>query len=176
MYFTSDLHLGHKKMLEVRPFDTIEEHDDHIIGQLKKINPRSEIWILGDISCGAEEYALERLGEVPARMHLVSGNHDSVWPGHRGAHRQQIKFLQVFDSVQSTARVDFGGRKVMLHHIPETRDLPSHKGQGHLHGHTHSTRKITYFNSVNVALEAWDYRVARQEEIVKQFEISDLIF
>lgn len=170
MYFTSDLHLGHKKMLEVRPFYTMEGHDDFIIGELKKINPKSEIWILGDISCGKEDYALERLSEVPARMHLVSGNHDSVWPLHRNAHRQQRKFLEVFETVQSIARVNFDGRKVILNHLPNK--TPSNTKEALLHGHTHSKQKITYFNTVNVALEAWNYRPVKAEEIAEQLKIS----
>lgn len=174
MYFTSDLHLGHKKMLEVRPFSTMLEHDDYIINQLKKVNPKSEIWILGDISCGEEDYALDRLSNVPATLHLVSGNHDSVFPYHRNAHKQQKKFLEVFESVQSVARVHFGGRKVMLHHIPGP--LPTYRGEGMLHGHTHSESKITYFNSVNVALEAWNYRLVTAAEIIEQFEFSDSIY
>lgn len=175
MYFSSDLHLGHKKMLEVRPFDTMMEHDDYIIAQLKKVNPESEIWILGDIACGEEDYALDRLANIPAKMHLVSGNHDSVWPYHRNAHRQQRKFLEVFESVQSMARVNFGGKKVMLYHTPHgSHKTPTHLGEGMLHGHTHSEEKITYFNTVNVALEAWDYRPASAAEIDKQFQISSI--
>lgn len=172
MYFTSDLHLGHKKMLEVRPFDTMLEHDDYIINQLKKVNPRSEIWILGDIACGEEDYALDRLSNVPATLHLVSGNHDSVFPYHRNAHKQQKKFLEVFESVQSIARVHFGGRKVMLHHLPGP--TPISRTEAMLHGHTHSKDKITYFNSVNVAVEAWNYKPVKAEEITRQFEISEI--
>lgn len=171
MYFTSDLHLGHKKMLEVRPFRTMLEHDDYIIDQLKKVNPKSEIWILGDISCGEEDYALDRLANIPATLHLVSGNHDSVFPYHRNAHKQQKKFLEVFESVQSVARVHFGGRKVMLHHFPGPTSIS--RTEALLHGHTHSRDKITGFNSVNVALEAWDYKPATAAEITEQFTISE---
>lgn len=43
IFFTADLHLGHKKILELqkedRPFSTIEEHDEEIIkgGTLKSL-------------------------------------------------------------------------------------------------------------------------------------------
>lgn len=176
MYFTSDLHLGHKKMLESRPFGSMEEHDDFLISQLKRVNPKSEIWILGDISCGKEDYALGRLSEVEATLHLVSGNHDSVWPLHRNAHKQQRKFLEVFDTVQSMARVHFGGRKVMLNHTPYGSKTPGDRSEGLLHGHTHSEVKITYFNMINVAPEAWDYKLATPAEISTQFDISDLYY
>lgn len=165
MYFTSDLHLGHKKMLEARPFHSMKAHDDLIIGQLKAVNPKSEIWILGDISCGEEEYALERLSEVPAKMHLVSGNHDSVWPYHRNAHNKQRKFLEVFESVSYMARVHIGGRKVFLHHDWHDKTMPDSDGVAMLHGHTHSSKKLTSYNVVNMCPEAWEYRVASAAEV-----------
>lgn len=170
MYFTSDLHLGHKKMLEVRPFDTMEQHDDHFINELKKINPKSEIWILGDIACGQEDYALERLSEVPAKMHLVSGNHDSVWPYHRNAHNKQKNFLEVFESVSYMARVHFGGRKVFLHHDWIGKIMPTSDDTAILHGHTHSSDRWTGYNTINMCPEAWDYRVASAAEVAKAID------
>lgn len=172
MYFTSDLHLGHKKMLEVRPFNSIEDHDEHIIKQLKKINSNSEVWILGDVSCGKEDYALERLSEIDATLHLVSGNHDSVWPYHRNAHKSQRKFLEVFETVSSMARVQIGGKKVYLHHTHYGVKLPDNSTVAMLHGHTHSQVRITDYNIVNVAPEAWDYQVVSANDIEKEFSQS----
>lgn len=176
MYFTSDLHLGHKKVLEVRPFDTVEEHDDHFIAELKKVNPKSEIWILGDISCGKEEYALERLKEVPAKMHLVSGNHDSVWPYHRNSHNKQKKFFEVFESVSYMARVHFGGKKVFLYHDFYGKTIPTRENEGLLHGHTHSGVVLTDYNTINMCPEAWNYQVVSANEINTMMETSQALF
>lgn len=170
MYFTSDLHLGHKKMLEARPFDSMEEHDDHFINELKKVNAKAEIWILGDIACGQEDYALERLSEVPAKMHLVSGNHDSVWPYHRNAHNKQQKFLEVFESVSYMARVHIGGRKVFLHHDWHGKIMPTSDDTAILHGHTHSSDRWTSYNTINMCPEGWDYRVASAAEVSKAID------
>lgn len=52
VFFTSDLHLGHKNILSIRPqFDNIEDHDDFLIERWnKKVKKKDDVYILGDLS------------------------------------------------------------------------------------------------------------------------------
>lgn len=154
VYFTSDLHLGHLKVVETRGHATSEQHTDAILDQLLPLPPGSQLWILGDLSVGgraAEYYALEILrmvAEQGIELHLIAGNHDSVHPMHRDAHRHQRRFLDVFTSVQAFARRRIAGQQVLLSHFPYNGDHTETERHGQyrlrnekgwlLHGHTHS--------------------------------------
>lgn len=53
IYFTADLHLGHKNIIEYsnRPFHSIQEMDDCLINNWNNtINDSDEIYILGDLT------------------------------------------------------------------------------------------------------------------------------
>jgi len=71
------------------------------------------VWVLGDLAVtssprGIDE-VLAKIAELPGSKQLIAGNHDPVHPMHRGAHRWQRRYLEVFESVQA-----FGRRKVGL--------------------------------------------------------------
>ena len=118
-WFTSDLHLGHPFVAELRGFDDVEEHDRVILNNLRdSVRPGDTLWVLGDISSGwrpQEERALELLDDLltplrqasePLHVHLISGNHDSCHSLHEKAYERQARFLEVFDSVQDQHRVE----------------------------------------------------------------------
>ena len=82
VYFTSDLHLGHSKVLPIRPMfhGDIEAHDEYLISMFnQRVRNKDEVYILGDLcfrSTKPVEYYLERLH---GRKHLIVGNHDISW-------------------------------------------------------------------------------------------------
>lgn len=162
-YWIADLHLGHAKVAELRGFtqdvgkfddQPLYRHDETIMQQLRALSANDEVWVLGDISSGrpeAEERALLMLSFIPASLHLIAGNHDSVSSTHRHGYRQQRRFLEVFDSVQQFGRVRLHGRDVLMSHYPYARSGDGHgrgvaryaeyrlpdEGLPLIHGHTH---------------------------------------
>lgn len=159
VWFTSDLHLGHAKIAEHRGHTDTDSHDAAVISAIHAdVRKGDQLWILGDISSGGstgERHALDVL-EVLARgieLHLIAGNHDSVHPMHRDAHKHQRRFLDVFASVQPFARRRIAGHQVLLSHFPYSGDhTPEDRATQYrlrdeglwlLHGHTHSHRKVT---------------------------------
>ena len=80
VYVISDLHLGHKNILNFEPNyrfgDTVEEHDHILIERIKSVvkSRRDRLIILGDI-CMKEEL-MPMLDEIPGEKILVRGNHD----------------------------------------------------------------------------------------------------
>lgn len=114
-WFTSDLHLGHPFVAELRGYGTsgeidadVERHDATILNNLTSaLAPGDTLWVLGDISSGwgpQEERALDLLAQaisgLDVTVHLISGNHDSCHPLHANSADRQRRFLEVFDSVQ----------------------------------------------------------------------------
>lgn len=169
-YWIADLHLGHEKVAKIRGFDTVEEHDLRIMGQLAGLKHGDEVWVLGDISSGRpedEEYALGVLQLIKknhgVKFHLIAGNHDSVSSIHRTGYKKQREWLEVFESVQQFGRVKLAGHHVLMSHYPYARsgDGPG-RGEGRynefrlpdagaplIHGHTH---QITQHIEVGITL------------------------
>lgn len=183
-WFTSDLHLGHPFVAELRGFADVEEHDRVILNNLRaNVRAGDTLWVLGDISSGwrpQEERALDLLGELFAELgqssagqsgdrvqvHLISGNHDSSHSLHEDAYLRQPRFLEVFDSVQDQQIMRWQDQDVWLSHFPrpgfEHEGMESRFDELRLtvpllvHGHLHSGFPVTDPGQVDVGVEAWD--------------------
>ena len=178
LYLTSDPHLGHAKVAELRGYANAETHDLAVMhSYAETLTPNDDLWILGDISSGSstgERHALATLAqlaeETGARLHLVAGNHDSCSPIHRNAWRRHAVFLAVFESVQSLARRRGPDRRdVLMSHYPypAAGDGPHRPGARYqyarvpdgpawlLHGHTHQPERLSGPRSIHVGWDAW---------------------
>ncbi len=178
-WICSDLHLGHKFVAELRGFETTAEHDAEIIGNLRRARPGDQVWILGDISSGSssgERHALQLLDEFAAErgvtLHLIAGNHDTVNPYHRDAHKRFKTFTDVFTTVQPFARRRANGINVWLSHFPWHGAGDRGEGERYseirlhdngrdflVHGHLHGARgRWTGDRSIDVGLENTGFR------------------
>lgn len=159
IYYTSDVHFGHKRVSEIRGFETTEKHDQHIIDEWNRVVKKNDIvYVLGDIAVGAHKYALDILKDLPGRKHLISGNHDIVHPYHsRGQSKnEQQQWLSTFETIQPFLLRKSGGQKFLMSHFPypEAGDGFSREGSRYdqfrlpdmglplLHGHTHGKETI----------------------------------
>lgn len=189
VWFTSDLHLSHRKVAETRGFGVDTElHDRAVMANLyDTVRRGDQLWILGDLSSGSsrsEAHALSLLdtfrGDRRVELHLVSGNHDSVHPSHRGAYKKQREFLEVFTSVQPFSRRRIENVNVWMSHFPwrgygdrgpgveryaECRLNNVDPEAWLLHGHTHFTDRLSSRNSVNIGVDAWELCPANIEDI-----------
>lgn len=179
VYYTSDLHFGHKLVSELRGFDTPEEHDYHIADTWNKIiTKRDVVYVLGDLSLRGGTYALDIVESLPGRKHFISGNHDMIHPMHeRGQSRKEMdKWLNVFESVQPFLRRKLAGQAVLLSHFPYASFGDGERGGSRydeyrmtdvglplLHGHTHG-KETMHDNMLHVGWDAWGTFV--QQDIV----------
>lgn len=193
VWFTSDLHLQHNRLADLRGFggDT-ELHNRAVMTNIyDTVRNGDQLWILGDISSGSngsESHALALLSKLRKdrrlSLHLVAGNHDTVHPAHRTAQKRYRAFNEVFDTVQPFARRRIAGRNVWLSHFPwrgygdrnpgveryaECRLNNTTPGDWLLHGHTHFAEPVSSANSINVGVDAWDLAP------VSIHEITDMI-
>lgn len=192
VWFTADLHLGHRLVSELRGFDSTAEHDNAILGGIDTtVAPGDTLWILGDISSGtkrAEAEALDRLHDWfdgnGVDMHLIAGNHDSVHPMHRRAHQRLDDYLQVFHTIQPFARRRIAGHRVWLSHFPwrgggdhtaiERYDTVRLNDDGQswiMHGHTHSTEPVgRERRQLHVGVDAWEFHPVSIDQIAALLE------
>lgn len=193
VFYTSDLHFGHRRVSEIRGFDTTEGHDAHIIDKwTQQVTKHDTIYVLGDIALSNYKYALDILKELPGRKHLIAGNHDILHPVHeRGHSRAELnRWLETFDTIQPFLRKKLNKIELLLSHFPypEAGDGFSREGSRYdqyrlpdmglplVHGHTHGTETIhdsgysqswrTKKNQFHVGWDAWQ-RLVTQEEIIE---------
>ena len=166
IWFTADLHFGHRKVAEIRGFEddefnparAEEVHDEAVFQSWARVvRPQDRVYVLGDISGGSrwgEDYALGFLSILPGEKHLIAGNHDSVASVHRNGYKHMDAFREVFTSVRDFARIRLRKTDVLLSHYPyayegdgKDRETKTRYEQFRLpflgapliHGHTHST-------------------------------------
>lgn len=184
-FFTSDPHLFHDRVAEMRGFPDGRCWTSHFVKVwMETVGPRDSVFVLGDLALGGRQTteALAVMSALPGTVDFVLGNHDSPHPMHRSSIQQQQRFLQTFRSVQTDATIRVDGRKVRLSHFPTNRDhtdIPRHMewrpkmldGGVLIHGHTHSMEPSVYDEAanlleINVAPEAWHLRLVTEQEII----------
>ena len=70
IYFISDTHFYHEKIIEYenRPFKDVEEMNNTLIDNWnKRIEPKDEVYILGDFSFGNKKQTLDLLDKLNGR-------------------------------------------------------------------------------------------------------------
>lgn len=171
VFFTSDLHVGHRTVAALRgygylnssPDNDIRAHDNMLADNWDDTVKHDDVvWVLGDVSSGAKQAqlnALEWIKQRPGQKHLIAGNHDSCHPMQRDSHKWQRIYLDgVFESVQMAAKRRIPGNgghvTVMLSHFPYNSDHTdesrypewrlNHRGFPLLHGHTHASSRLSF--------------------------------
>lgn len=133
IWFTSDLHLLHPKIVNIcnRP-TTIEDHDQWLIDHINSVvNKRDELYILGDISMANREKTEKLLDKINGKKFLIEGNHDnSIKSSTRFQHTTQIHDFNFNSPSYSNIHL------VLCHYPMQSWNRKVH-GSGHLYGHVH---------------------------------------
>jgi calcineurin-like phosphoesterase family protein len=134
-YFTADTHFGHSKMLENRPFATIEEMDRHLIDAWNSVVRDTDIvWHLGDFSYHSEARTASIFSQLKGRKRLILGNHDV---DNRGDIRKSIAALDWDQPPSHYAECKLDGDRIILNHYSQRSWNASIHGSWHLFGHSH---------------------------------------
>lgn len=160
IYFISDLHLGHKRILEFEPNlrfgNTVDEHDTILIERMKSVcnNKRDILYICGDVAMDKDK--LQLLHEIPARKILVRGNHDVY---------SDDAYRLVFDAIVGF----FCYKGHWVSHAPiHPHEL---RGRRNIHGHVHRNSVLNSTgvgydpNYINVCVENCEGRPINFAEI-----------
>jgi calcineurin-like phosphoesterase family protein len=146
-FFSSDLHLGHKRILEYQPnraFSSVEEMDEAIIENWNKIVPPNGVVInTGDFAFASRT----RIGGYRARLNgsiiLVKGNHD-----------RSKSVDGIFDYVTSYLEVKVGRSFMVCMHYPMADWKFADDGTWMIHGHYHGgTVDCNLFKRMDVGID-----------------------
>ncbi len=127
IFFTSDHHLFHEKILEFesthRPFKTIQEHNEQIIKRHNaKVGKTDVVYYLGDFCFGRKN--LEIANEMNGIKKLILGNHD-LFP--------MEEYMKYFTKIYGCLKY----KDYILTHIP-VHESQKYRFKGNIHGHLHS--------------------------------------
>lgn len=179
-FFTADLHLNHKSPVEKgwREFDSVEDMNECIISRWNEmVSPQDRVWILGDVFLGSEAEGLALVNRLQGQKHLITGNHDAVWSGHRDGYKHFRPWLESFETIQAFARRRIAGHTVLLSHFPfqgagdhtaierYTRYRFPDDGSHLIHGHVHEAWKQNGPRMLNVGVDMWSYYPVSMEII-----------
>lgn len=133
IYFTADLHFHHQNAIphSKRPFSCVEEMDCVLAENWnRRVGPRDEIYILGDLTLKGADRAAEILRRLNGQKYLIRGNHDRF--------TRQASFLpEQFAWVGDYCELCRDSRWLILCHYPLLEWNRCRYGSLHLHGHRH---------------------------------------
>ncbi len=184
--FTSDLHLGHKHIIELCDrnaencgieFETIEKMNDFLIRKWnRKVNEDDEVYILGDLSFRSGINVGFYLKQMKGKKHLICGNHDYNW-------QKNIKDMNAyFETVSNMEVIRLDDKLVTLCHYPMLEWNGSRRAvdqatsiswliHGHIHnskeGHTYEYIKNNLPCALNAGVDINNYEPVTFEELVE---------
>lgn len=138
IYFASDFHLSHDKILEFDKtranFSSIEAHNEYIYWKLADLTEKDEVYFLGDLAWKVDEASLknhlEGLGRCKAKLYWIKWNHD---------YKKFIeKYIHLFERVKDYHELKYQKKKFILMHYPIQEWNGKRKWTIHIHWHQHS--------------------------------------
>lgn len=129
-WFISDLHLGHKNILNYsskeRPFDNLEDHNQYIIDTINEsVLKHDTLYILGDVAFGKENLKYIEQLKVENKV-LVLGNHDK----YSMAEYMAVGFNKIYGMVRH--------KEFVLTHAPVHPCQLEKRYSANIHGHLHT--------------------------------------
>jgi calcineurin-like phosphoesterase family protein len=165
IYFTSDTHFGHAKIIQYcnRPFSSVEEMDAEMIRRWNEVVTSSDTVIhLGDFAITGKDKTREYRSRLNGRIILILGNHD----------RSQSSMLNCgFNEAHKSIILGQNGGDqgdYFLRHVPVLDDswkAESACVRAHLCGHVHEKWK-RIGDVINVGVDQWDFRPVTLKELL----------
>ena len=139
-FFTSDLHIGHKRICELTNrglFTTPDSHSNYIRELWNStVGAGDIVYHLGDFYFGKNSlYISEYIKSLNGQKIFIKGNHDS---------REVLNSLVQRGSIEAWydyKEIKIADHPVCLFHFPISSWHKQHHGAFHLHGHSHGSFK-----------------------------------
>lgn len=181
VFFTSDLHFGHKNIIEFdkRPFKSVEDMDEKLIKNWnRKVHGNDIVYVLGDMFWNNDtKYVQNILSTLNGQINLIIGNHEK-WLRNFGVKRF-LSSVKDFDDIYVSLGNGTTKRCILSHYF-----MPFYKnhyyGAVHLYGYSHITAEAKLENDIakylnehgfpciahNVGCMHWNYEPVTLDEIL----------
>ena len=173
VFFTSDLHFGHKNLCQGLRGMTAEESDQLIIDNWNKVvTKRDLVYVLGDITMENQNDIPKYISQLNGRIVLIGGNHDTK------------QCCDVYRKLGITVMGCLEYKGFICTHIPihpyELQQEGRQIARGNIHGHVHKagiiegeeyTPKTDYGPLYyNVNIELHNYTPIAFDDLVVDFQ------
>ena len=172
IFFTSDLHLGHKNVISFckRPFEDVKIMNKTILDNINEcVGEDDYLFILGDVFWFNDSHAIKRFfnSVVCKRIYIVPGNHDDFESYHR-LEEGRVQILDDINCLFLNTETDSTIYELWLSHVP-LMTWP-HRDQSRCYnffGHIHSSDNRTegmdqdlplHKNQYDVGVDKWHYK------------------
>lgn len=165
IYFTSDLHLGHSKIIEYcgRPFKSVEEMDKVLIENWNRIvSPKDTIYCLGDFAFSKNyEKVQGYVKQLHGKKYFSFGNHDDRdWI-------VRLKKESLIWGCEDSFIVKDNGVIIYGSHYPHRSWPKSFHGSYHVYGHVHGTIN-DYGRSTDIGVDCWEYSPVSLKTVIER--------
>jgi len=173
IYFSSDLHLNHNKsfIYEPRGFKNIYEMNNTIIKNFNSIITwEDDLYLLGDNFLGELESGISLFNQLPGKIHLIWGNHDTD-----NRKEAMSKCHNVVETIGYAGIIKYNKYHFYISHFPTcTTNFDDYKKPLKqrtlcLAGHTHSKELFEPCGSYNVAVDAHNCFPVSIDKIINDF-------
>lgn len=146
IYFTSDTHFGHRRIIQYcnRPFDNVHIMDQVILDRINEtVGVNDTLYILGDFTFRGGK-PIDYRSKINCKdVHLCLGNHDR----RKDYEIFRDGTISGFTSVQDVKEIIYCNQRIYLSHYAARVWPASHKGSWMLYGHSHG--KLNYEDSIS---------------------------
>lgn len=153
LFFTADLHFGHKNILQHqpnRPFaneDDTSAHDAWLLDLWKStVDKYDSVYILGDLTFFKSEDARHLLEKLPGRKYMIIGNHDGSIKAYSNYFMTTAQIMDL--TIKPTVCAGLSDNMMLsLCHYPMVTWNHKPHGSIMLHGHCHG--KLDEYNATS---------------------------
>jgi len=168
-YVTSDLHLGHRGVMNFCPEtrsrfnNDVEYMNETMISEWNDIvKPEDTVYILGDVAMMSASKAAVLVNRLNGKKVLIIGNHD------RKA-LKDVNFRKCFSEIHEYLEITYNGTKVCLFHYPIAEYVQQHRGAVHFHGHLHNNLSgLEHYRVLNVGFDSTGVIVLDIEDAISR--------
>lgn len=166
-YITSDLHFGHKNIMNFCPVtrerfrkDVAYMNEAMVKEWNEIVEPEDTVYILGDVAFMSGSDAGRIVNRLNGRKILIEGNHDRKT-------LQDATFRNAFAEVHKYLDVNYNGTKCVMFHYPIAEWDQMHRGSVHFHGHLHGNESgMEKFRCIDVGMDATGWIVLEMEDAI----------
>ena len=182
VWFTSDLHFKHEKILQFHDKrrqvlgDSIEKHDENLIKLWNStVDKHDTVYIIGDITLTQMENQRKLFSRLNGNKILIQGNHDKISDSNRNFFGE-IKTIKKMKFKKGTYPFLSEDMEVIMCHFPlltwESKDRGSVMVHGHCHGKIDKLNTVSKELRVDVGLDSalGDYSFVSLEKLHKHFK------
>ena len=177
IFFTSDTHYNHKKIIEYskRPFEGMKDMEDAMVERWNSVvSPDDLVWHLGDFAMGPDlrEEVTRIRKRLNGRIYLCLGNHDRNKGFYEACGFDHVS-RKFSGHIHGSAITDTGplGRPYRVHisHHPPGKEVQDEHDIC-LHGHVHELWQFQKPNLINVGVDQWNFTPHTIDEMLAEID------